>query len=135
MTFSPAAADTIARYLHDSGTKPTDYDLILTGDLGRVGSGLLYDLLGKEGIDVTAVHNDAGMMIYDPQTQDVHAGGSGCGCIGSIFCSYIMEQLREGKLKNILLCATGALMSTTSAQQGASIPGICHLLNIKSPSV
>ena len=132
---APAAADTIARYLHDSGTKPTDYDLILTGDLGRVGSGLLYDLLGKEGIDVTAVHNVAGMMIYDPQTQDVHAGGSGCGCIGSIFCSYIMEQLREGKLKNILLCATGALMSTTSAQQGASIPGICHLLNIKSPSV
>ena len=132
MTFSPAAADTISRFLRDSGTKPTDYDMILTGDLGRIGSELLYDLLNKDGIDITSVHRDAGVMMFDAETQDVHAGGSGCGCIGSIFCSYIMGRLREGSLKNILLCATGALMSTTSGQQGASIPGICHLLNIKS---
>ena len=129
---APAAADTISRFLRDSGTKPTDYDMILTGDLGKIGTALLHQLLSNEGIDVSSVHRDAGVMMFDTKTQDVHAGGSGCGCIGSIFCSYIMGKLREGSLKNVLLCATGALMSTTSGQQGESIPGICHLLHIKS---
>ena len=68
--------------------------------------------------------------IFDRENQDVHAGGSGCGCAGSVLCSYIFNQLREGKLQNILFCATGALMSTTSSQQGESIPGVAHLLQI-----
>ena len=106
--------------------------MILTGDLGRIGSQLLHDLMNKDGIDITPVHKDAGVMMFDPETQDVHAGVSGCVCIGSIFCSYIMGRLKEGSLNNILLCATGALMSTTSGQQGDSIPGICHLLHIKA---
>ncbi len=127
---APAAADTISRFLKDTGTTPEVYDMILTGDLGLVGSELLYKLLKKDNIDIASVHNDGGVMIFDSETQDVHAGGSGCGCIASVFCSYIMHRLREGSLKNILLCATGALMSTTSAQQGQTIPGICHLVHI-----
>ena len=127
---APAAADTISRFLRDTATSPDRYDMILTGDLGRVGSQLLCSLLKKDGIDIERVHRDSGVMIFDPETQDVHAGGSGCGCVASVFCSYVIQRLREGSLKNILLCATGALMSTTSSQQGQSIPGICHLLHI-----
>lgn len=131
MTFSPAAADTISRYLADTETKPTDYDFIVTGDLGAVGSRLLHELLCADKIDISRVHRDCGVMMFDPSRQDVHAGGSGCGCSASIFCSYFMQRLREGAIKNMLFCATGALMSTTSSQQGESIPGICHLLHIK----
>ncbi len=127
---APAAAQTIEDFLQDTGTAPADYDLILTGDLGEVGSGLLMELLEKDGIDISGVHNDCGLLIFDRENQDVHAGGSGCGCAGSVLCSYIFNQLREGKLQNILFCATGALMSTTSSQQGESIPGVAHLLQI-----
>jgi stage V sporulation protein AD len=128
---APAAADTITRYLEDTGTKPTDYDFIVTGDLGAVGSKLLFELMDADKIDISKVHRDCGVMMFDMSRQDVHSGGSGCGCIASIFCSYFMQRLKEGSIKNILLCATGALMSTTSSQQGESIPGICHLLHIK----
>lgn len=128
---APAAADTISRYLADTETKPTDYDFIVTGDLGAVGSRLLHELLCADKIDISRVHRDCGVMMFDPSRQDVHAGGSGCGCSASIFCSYFMQRLREGAIKNMLFCATGALMSTTSSQQGESIPGICHLLHIK----
>ncbi len=127
---APAAADTISQYLTDTNTKPDDYDLILTGDLGKVGSELLEEILMRDGIDISQNHNDCGLMIFNLKGQDVHAGGSGCGCCGSVFCSYIMEQLKKCELKNILLIATGALMSPTSSQQGESIPGIAHLLNI-----
>ena len=127
---APAAADTIFNYLSDTGTKPQDYDLILTGDLGAVGSRLLKEILARENIDISQNHNDCGLMIFDRQRQDVHAGGSGCGCSGSVFCSVIMDRLRKCELKNILFVATGALMSPTSSQQGESIPGIAHLLNI-----
>lgn len=127
---APAAADTIFNYLNDTQTDPKDYDLILTGDLGKVGSALLEDILLREGIDITQNHNDCGLMIYDIEGQDVHAGGSGCGCCASVFCTYIMQKLKQCELKNILFIATGALMSPTSSQQGESIPGIAHLLNI-----
>ncbi len=127
---APAAADTISRYFSDTGTAPTDYDVIVTGDLGAVGSRLLNELLLADGIDISGVHRDCGVMMFDPTRQDVHAGGSGCGCSASIFCSYFMQRLCEGAIKNMLFCATGALMSPTSSQQGDSIPGICHLLNI-----
>lgn len=127
---APAAHSTIKGFLEDSGTKPTDYDLILTGDLGTVGSDLLTQLLMRDSIDIASVHNDCGKMLYDLDTQDVHAGGSGCGCSASVLCSYILQQMQERKLNNILFVATGALMSTTSFQQGESIPGIAHLVHL-----
>ena len=132
MTFTPAAKKTIADFLSDTATKPTDYDAIFTGDLGSVGSELLCELmLREEGIDIGRVHKDCGLMIFDRETQDVHAGGSGCGCSGSVLCSHILSGLHKGKYKNILFVATGALMSTVSSLQGQSIPGIAHLINFK----
>ena len=130
MTFTPAAADTIKSYLDDTNTKPSDYDMIFTGDLGQVGTELLYAILSREGIDLKGYHMDCGNMIFDAKKQDVHAGGSGCGCSASVLCSEILNKMREGKMKNILFCATGALMSPTSSQQGESIPSIAHLVNI-----
>ena len=135
MTFSPAAASTIYRFLSDSGTSPSDYDLILTGDLGRVGSDILVRLLMDNGVDIKANHNDCGLMIYDIQKQDVHAGGSGCGCSASVLCSKILKEISAGKLKNVLFIATGALMSPTSVQQGESIPGVAHLVHITGSEV
>ncbi len=131
MTFSPAAADTIVTFLKDTNTKPKDYDAIFTGDLGVVGSDLLYTLTDKEGIDIRSVHNDFGIMMFDIEKDDVHAGASGCGCSASLMCSYVMEQFKKSNFKNILYCATGALLSPTSVMQGGSVPGICHLVNIK----
>ena len=128
---APAAADTLRHYLNDTHTTVFDYDLILTGDLGYVGSELLIKLLQSEGTDISAVHNDCGKLIFDREKQDVHAGGSGCGCCASVFCSYIQEMLRQGKYNNMLFIATGALMSPTSSQQGESIPSIAHLIHIK----
>lgn len=128
---APAACDTIKSFLIDTKTKPSDYDLILTGDLGRTGSQLLLELLQKENIDISRLHNDCGMMIYDIEKQDVHAGGSGCGCCGSVLCGYVLENMCKGKLKNILVAATGALMSPTANQQGESTPGIAHLIHLE----
>ena len=127
---APAAADTIKRFLTDTCTSPADYDLILTGDLGFVGSDLLRQLLMREEIDLGDKHNDCGMMIFDRETQDVHAGGSGCGCIGSLLCSHIMQLMSDGELHRVLAIATGALMSTTSSWQGESIPGVAHLIEL-----
>lgn len=127
---APAAADTIERFLQDTGTAPTDYDLIITGDLGFTGSDLLHGLLQKDGIELSN-HNDCGMMIFDRKRQDVHSGGSGCGCSASVLCSYLLKKLGNGELKNILFCATGALMSPTACMQGESIPSIAHLLHIR----
>ena len=129
---APAAADTVKRFLTDTGTSPSDYDLILTGDLGFVGSDLLRQLLTREGIDLGDRHNDCGMMIFDREAQDVHAGGSGCGCIGSVLCSHIMQLMTDGQLNRVLAIATGALMSTTSSWQGESIPGVAHLIELQT---
>lgn len=129
---APAAADTLKNYFDDTGTKPSDYDLVLTGDLGEVGSRLLYQILSEQGINITQSHNDCGLMIFDRDKQDVHAGGSGCGCAGSVFCSKILNDMQSGKLNNILFMATGALMSPTSSGQGASIPSVAHLVNVKN---
>lgn len=124
---APAAAGTIFDFLNDTGTKPGDFDLVLTGDLGFTGSKLLYEVLKKEhSIDVSSNHRDCGMMIYDLKKQDVNSGGSGCGCSGSVLCSHIMKQMEQGRLKRVLFVATGALMSPTSSKQGNSIPGIAH---------
>ena len=129
---APAAKKTIADFLSDTGTKPKDYDAIFTGDLGAVGSELLCELMLKEeGIDLSGVHKDCGLMIFDREKQDVHSGGSGCGCSGSVLCSHILSGINKGKYKNILFVATGALMSTVSSLQGQTIPSIAHLVNIK----
>lgn len=132
---APAAASTIADFLTDTDTKPADYDLILTGDLGTVGSKLLCELLMQDnGIDISDVHEDCGVLIYDIEKQDVHAGGSGCGCGGSVLNSYIMNRLLTGALKKVLFVATGALMSPTSSLQGESIPSIAHAVLLSGVS-
>ncbi len=124
---APAAADTIGNFLKDTKTKPTDYDMILTGDLGKVGKDLLIQLLKKDfGYDISSVHDDCGLMIYDLEGQDVHAGGSGCGCSGAVVNSYIMRKLKSKELKRVLFVGTGALLSPTSTMQGESIPSIAH---------
>lgn len=128
---APAACNTISEFLKLSSTKPEDFDLILTGDLGREGSRLLYELLEENGIDIKKVHNDCGLMIYDLEKQDVHAGGSGCGCSASVVSSYIIKRLRDRQLKKILYIATGALLSATSALQGEPITGIAHLVEME----
>ena len=132
MTFSPAAYDTIMAYLADTGTKPSDYDAVFTGDLGLVGSELLCSLMKKDGIDLRTHHKDCGLLIFDRERQDVHAGGSGCGCCASVLCSHILRRFDSGEYKNVLFCATGALLSPTSTQQGENIPVIAHLVNIRS---
>lgn len=127
---APSAAKTILTFFDDTKTKPEDYDLILTGDLGEVGSSLLKQLMKKEGFILSDNYNDCGLMMYYKEKQDVHAGGSGCGCSASILCSFILNKVKQKELKNILFVATGALMSPTSAQQGETIPGVAHLINI-----
>lgn len=129
---APAAADTIFRYMQDTGTKPGDYDLIVTGDLGNVGSSLLIQLLQAQGVDVSENHHDCGAMMFDEQTQDTHAGGSGCGCAGSLLCGHFLPLLERRTIRRMLFAATGALLSPTIIQQGESIPCISHLLEIRA---
>ena len=123
---APSAARTIRDFLQDTNTNPSDYDLILTGDLGETGSRLLYDLLEASNIDIKKQHNDCGLMIFDREKQDVNAGGSGCGCAGSVLCSHIMKSMHNKNYKKVLFVATGALMSPTSSKQGRTIPGIAN---------
>ncbi len=129
---APAAADTLARFLDDTDTKPSDYDLVLTGDLALCGSRMLHELLARKGIMLGDNYNDCGLMLFDRERQDVHAGGSGCGCAAAVLCGYVLPALEHKTLHNVLFMATGALMSTTSSKQGESIPGIAHLLHLTS---
>ena len=131
MTCSPAAADTITAHFRDTGRTPADYDLVVTGDLGAVGSALLLDLLRQEGMSLSN-HVDCGCLIFDAAKQDVHSGGSGCGCCASVLTGYLLPGLAAGKWKKILFCPTGALHSPTACCQGESIPGICHALAISA---
>lgn len=128
---APAAADTLITHFEDTGRKPDYYDLILTGDLGIVGSNILCKLMMEEGYNIENIHEDCGKLIFDIEAQDVHAGGSGCGCCGSVFCGYIYKEMKKGTFKRVLLMATGALMNTMSIQQGESIPSIAHALSIE----
>lgn len=127
---APAAADVIMRYLKATGTSPENYDRIVTGDLGTLGSKLLIELLQKQDIDISAQHCDCGCMIFDNEKQDTHCGGSGCGCSASVLCGYFLPNLIAGEFEKILFIATGALMSVISVQQGESIPAIAHLAEI-----
>jgi stage V sporulation protein AD len=125
---APAAADTLLRFFADTGARPADFDLIATGDLGYEGGDILQELLRMEGMDISAVYNDCGMMIYSRETQDTHAGGSGCGCSAVVLASYLLPKLARGELSRVLLLGTGAMMSPQSIQQGQAIPAIAHLL-------
>lgn len=128
---APAAADTIMRYLSATKTAPEDYDLIVTGDLGIVGSSLLLDILMKQGVDISPQHKDCGAMIFSPEQQDTHCGGSGCGCSASVLCGHFIPMMLRGEADSILFAATGALMSPMSLQQGESIPSIAHLVHLR----
>lgn len=129
---APAAADTLTAHFRETGFEPKDYDLILTGDLGIVGSDLLCDIMNEAGYDIYGVHNDCGKLIFDEKKQDVHAGGSGCGCCASVFCGHIVKELQRKKYKRIAVMATGALMNPQIVLQGESIPGIAHLVTIEN---
>ena len=123
---APAAADTIERNLLDFERNAEDYDRIITGDLGYVGQSILLDLMRKKGIDIKKVHMDCGMTIFDQQTQDTNAGGSGCGCAAVTLSAFILPKLISGEWKRVLFVPTGALMSTVSYNEGESVPGIAH---------
>ena len=128
---APAAVSTILTHLKDTGRKPTYYDAIITGDLGHIGKGIVLDLCKAEGFQLSSVYNDCGVLMFDKEKQDTHSGGSGCACCGTVFSGYFFNQLKEKKIKNMLLVATGALMNSTSTQQGESIPGIAHAVSIE----
>lgn len=127
---APAALDTIAAHFKDTGLTPDYYDLILTGDLGIIGSEILCDLIKKEGYNIDSNHNDCGKLLYDIEKQDAHAGASGCGCCASVLCGHILSEMEKGKYKRILVAATGALMNPKTVLQGESIPAISHAVAI-----
>ena len=127
---APAAYATIRAHMEDFGVEPKDFDLIVTGDLGQVGKEVLMELARRDGLSIGGKIADCGTLVFDNVTQDVHSGGSGCGCSAITLCGYLLGQLNTGKLKKILFCGTGALLSPTSTQQGLPIPGVCHAVCI-----
>ena len=128
---APAAVDTLINHFMDFNTSPSDYDLIATGDLGKLGHSIVVDLMEKNGIKMKN-YNDCGMMLYDLEKQDVHAGGSGCGCSAAVLCAHVLPEMKKGRMKKVLFIGTGALMSPVSIQQGESIPGIAHAVVISN---
>lgn len=128
---APAACDTIYRHFSDFDRKPSDYDAVITGDLGQIGQKILLDLLCEKKIDISSRHFDCGMLIFDSETQDTHSGGSGCGCAAVVLSSYLLPKLARGEWKRILFVPTGALLSKTSFNEGASVPGIAHAVVIE----
>ena len=129
---APAALATIRAHLDDLKASPQDFDMIVTGDLGQLGKDVLLEIAKKEGIELGGVIADCGCMVFDAPAQDVHSGGSGCGCSAITLCGHLLEELKTGKLHRILFCGTGALLSPTSTQQGLPIPGVCHAVSIIS---
>ncbi len=123
---APAAYDTLAAAFRDTQTGPSDYDLIVTGDLGALGHDIVVDFFARDGVDMTKNYDDCGLLLFDREAQDMHCGGSGCGCSASVLNGYLLRGMREGKWNRILFAPTGALLSPTSSFQGESIPGICH---------
>ncbi len=129
---APAAASTLEEHFTDFASQPGDYDKIITGDLGKVGQRVLIDLLRDKGYDISEQHMDCGIEIYDGDSQDTHAGGSGCGCSAVTLSAYILKQLEENNWKKVLFMPTGALLSKTSFNEGKSVPGIAHALVIEA---
>ena len=128
---APAALDTIKAHFRDFGTTPDSYDLIVTGDLGQIGKELLLTLAQRSDLPIGGKLTDCGTLVFDLLQQDVHAGGSGCGCSAITLCGYLLNKLQAKKLKKILFCGTGALLSPTSTQQGLPIPAVCHAVTIE----
>jgi len=128
---APAAADTIFAHFEDTGLPKDYYDMVVTGDLGKVGSEILDDLLSSSGVRIGGILNDCGLMIFD-KTQDAHAGGSGCGCSATVFAGFLYNRLKNGKINKLLFVPTGALLSPTSVQQGETIQCIAHALAIET---
>ena len=128
---APAFADTLITHFLDTQRSPSYYDAIISGDLGHIGKEIAIDIAKSQGYNIKPNYNDCGVLIFDNNTQDTHSGGSGCGCCGSVFSGYFFKQLKEKKIKKLLLIATGALMNSTSSQQGESIPGIAHAISIE----
>ena len=129
---APAAMDTIVQNFQDMERKEKDYDRIITGDLGSIGRTILFDLIREKGYDICEKHMDCGMTIFDKERQDTHAGGSGCGCAAVTLASYVLPKLEKGEWKRVLFVPTGALMSTVSFNEGASVPGIAHGIVLES---
>ena len=127
---APAALETIRTHFADTGTSSDDYNLIVTGDLGQIGKEILLTMARAEGINLGGKLTDCGTLVFDTNRQDVHSGGSGCGCSAITLCGYLLNKLQSGKIKRMLFCGTGALLSPTSSQQGLSIPGVCHAVSI-----
>ena len=129
---APAALDTLVTHFKDTGRKPSYYDAIITGDLGHVGKEILTELAETKGYNIKNNYDDCGVLIFDKENQDTHSGGSGCACIASVFSGYFYQMLKEKKINKVLLIATGALMNSTTSQQGESIPGIAHAVAIEN---
>lgn len=129
---APAAYDTLRALFSDTRTSPADYDLIVTGDLGRLGHEVVTDLFARDGVDMTKNYKDCGLLLYDLERQDMHMGGSGCGCSAAVLNGYLLRGMREGKWNRIVFAPTGALLSPTSAMQGESIPGVCHAVILEN---
>ncbi len=125
ITSSPAACDTLENLLSDLDAQPSDFDCIVTGDLGHVGADILLTLLREDGIDISPVYSDCGSLLYG-ESQDAHAGGSGCGCSAAVLCGPLLRDMEAGKIKRLVFAGTGAMMSPTSIQQKQPIAGICH---------
>ncbi len=128
---APAAADTLLRYFKESGRAPESFDYIVTGDLGFEGSSILLELMKEKGVDISSRHTDCGMEIYDRKEQDMHAGGSGCGCSAVVMASYFLPRMKKGEINDMLFVGTGAMMNSMSLQQGLSIPAIGHLVRFE----
>lgn len=128
---APAALATIRAHMEDMGRTPQDFDMIVTGDLGQLGKDILLELGQKNGLNLGGKIADCGTLVFDPTRQDVHSGGSGCGCSAITLCGYLLGKLNSGLLKRILFCGTGALLSPTSTQQGLPVPGVCHAVSIE----
>lgn len=128
---APAAVDTIVHHFTETKRSPEDYDLIVTGDLASIGKDIAEELIKQKGYDISNKFSDCGLMIFDPK-QDVHAGGSGCACAAVVTCGYLYKEMLKGRYNKILLVATGALLSTTSTQQGETIPCIAHAVAIEN---
>ena len=127
---APAALSTIRAHFDDLKLSANDYDLIVTGDLGQLGKDVLLTMAQREGLGLGGKLTDCGTLVFDLLKQDVHAGGSGCGCSAITLCGYLLDKIACGKLNRILFCGTGALLSPTSTQQGLPIPGVCHAVSI-----
>lgn len=125
-----SAYETLRAYFRDSGTVPGDFDLIATGDLGRIGAGVVRALFDGDGVPLGSRYRDCGELLFGPE-QDAHAGASGCGCSAAVLCCRILPDLAAGRCRSALFCGTGALLSPTSVSQGDSIPGVCHLVRLE----